>query len=650
MKILPLIISNLTLFISFSVLAQNAKVDSLQKVLTLENAPDKKAIVLMDIGDEYFLYANDTAIYYYEKAYDHAFQTDNDHLKAQVTYKLGLSYQFIDPAKSAEFALETLEYSEKTGDSRYLSYSHNMLGNLYRANGELDKSMEEYKFALSISEQAKDSIQVARAMNNIGIVHMMSAEYDIGLEYWLKSLEIKELLGEEEAAAATMSNIALYYKDIGRYYEAKEFLDKAIEINKKYHDYESIAFCYTIIGDMYWRMNNPASAIVPYKKALAYCDTNNSYFNKADAFVGLSRVLDSLGRYEEALFYNRLYTEVVMDFHDDKNARITRELTTQFETEKKEQENELLKKQGEAKDAKIALEQANFRYLLLGLFGLLAIIVLIVYILTRVRAAKKEIENQKHIVEEKNQEILDSITYAKRLQNAILPTQETIDAHLKENFVLYLPKDIVAGDFYWMDYADGKTLLAVADCTGHGVPGAMVSVVCHNALNRAVREFGLREPGKILDKVTDLVIETFEKSTEEVKDGMDICLCSFDFENNQVLYSGANNGLYHIVNGELVEIKPDKQPVGKYADRQPFTTHSISSKKGDVFYLFTDGYADQFGGEKGKKLKYKPFKEILLNNSQSNMWNQRTVLFDKFQTWKGDYEQIDDVCVIGVRI
>ena len=266
------------------------------------------------------------------------------------------------------------------------------------------------------------------------------------------------------------------------------------------------------------------------------------------------------------------------------------------------------------------------------------------------REAKKIIEEQKHLVDEKNTEITDSISYAKRLQDAILPTTEVISSSLSENFVLYTPKDIVAGDFYWLEKVGDKVLFAAADCTGHGVPGALVSVVCHNALNRAVREFSLIKPSQILDKVTDLVIETFEKSTEEVKDGMDIALCSFDMKTKEVQYAGANNSLYYIRDGAFNEIKPTKQPVGKYDNRKDFENHILKVEIGDVFYLFTDGYPDQFGGEKGKKFKYKPFKELLAEIALEPMSIQKEKLNTSFNDWKGEYVQVDDVCVIGVRI
>lgn len=262
-------------------------------------------------------------------------------------------------------------------------------------------------------------------------------------------------------------------------------------------------------------------------------------------------------------------------------------------------------------------------------------------------------EEQKLIVQEKNKEIMDSINYAKRIQLAILPPDELVSKYLPDNFILYLPKDVVAGDFYWFEPLADRILIAAADCTGHGVPGAMVSVVCHNSLNRAVREFGLKDPGEILDKTTDLVIKTFERSNEEVKDGMDIALISIpisDGEKKVISYAGANNSLYYISNGELREIKANKQPVGKYADRKPFTTQEITLSKNDMVYLYSDGYADQFGGPKGKKLKYKALKDLLMTNANESMIDQRKALQFSFDEWKADFEQIDDVCVIGVRI
>ena len=291
-------------------------------------------------------------------------------------------------------------------------------------------------------------------------------------------------------------------------------------------------------------------------------------------------------------------------------------------------------------------------------------------------AQKEEAEKQKQIIEEKNDEIIDSINYAKRLQNAILTPNEVIEKSLDNFFILYIPKDIVAGDFYWTNLArlnsrDSLDLIACADCTGHGVPGAMVSMVCSNALDKAAKTEDIYKPGQILDSVTDQVIETFEQSTEDVKDGMDIAICGIDKRDDHTIveFAGANNPLWIIsesntilvdgedlapnythVNLNLFEVKANKQPVGSYAERSPFDTKEIKLNHGDKIYMFTDGFADQFGGEKGKKLKYKPFKQLLLDLRNVKVADQKQYLSEYFYDWKEGYEQIDDVCVIGIEV
>jgi len=269
-----------------------------------------------------------------------------------------------------------------------------------------------------------------------------------------------------------------------------------------------------------------------------------------------------------------------------------------------------------------------------------------------VRKATVEIVNQKKIVEEKNKDITDSITYAKRLQDAILPPLSTVSKYLPESFILYKPKDIVAGDFYWLEKTDEQIFIAACDCTGHGVPGAMVSMVCSNALNSAVNEFKLRDTGKLLDKTKELVLETFGKSESEVQDGMDISLASLTPSKGgiKVQWSGANIPLWYVSKGELQEVAPDKQPVGKYEIVKPFTTQNFELQKGDILYLFTDGYADQFGGPKGKKFKYKQLQEKLLDVSRLPMVEQKLQL-EKIQAeWRGKLEQVDDLLIIGIKL
>lgn len=268
---------------------------------------------------------------------------------------------------------------------------------------------------------------------------------------------------------------------------------------------------------------------------------------------------------------------------------------------------------------------------------------------TRSRA-EKQIHEQKIQLEDKNKEVTDSITYAQRIQRAILPSHRLIESLLPSSFIVYLPKDIVSGDFYWIDKKEDTVFFAVADCTGHGVPGAMMSVICQNALNRVLNEFEITKPSEILDKLSSLVEESFSKSGSDVRDGMDITLCSLNFRTMNLEYAGANNPLYVISNNEINEFKATKQPIGRFESRIPFNNHVIKLNKGDAIYLFSDGIADQFGGPEGKKFKYKRLKELLLANYTKPHSEQKNSVIMAFSAWKGSNEQIDDVCLMGIKM
>lgn len=260
------------------------------------------------------------------------------------------------------------------------------------------------------------------------------------------------------------------------------------------------------------------------------------------------------------------------------------------------------------------------------------------------------LQNQKSEIQEKHNQIKDSIKYAQRIQRAILPSDEFLEKVFPKSFVLYLPKDIVAGDFYWCKEVDDIRMIAACDCTGHGVPGAMVSVLCNNALNRAVLEFGLRDPGEILDKTREIVVHELNQNLDKVKDGMDIALCCF--KGNTVYYAGAYNPLLLIKgsSNELIEVKANKQPIGSFDRKEPFTTHQINLEKEDCIYLFSDGFADQFGGEKGKKFKAARLRKTFQSIHTKSAQEQKTDLKQIFEDWKKDEEQLDDVCIIGIKV
>ncbi len=283
----------------------------------------------------------------------------------------------------------------------------------------------------------------------------------------------------------------------------------------------------------------------------------------------------------------------------------------------------------------------------------------------KVKERTAEVLKQKELVEIKNKEISDSIVYAKRIQNTILPAWSYCDEHLQDYFIFYLPKDVVSGDFYWVNKKDTKLFFAAVDCTGHGIPGALVSMVAHANLQRAVTIFALRDPAAILDFQNDSLRDGFNKHGEGIRDGMDIALCALDRENMELEFAGANNSLF-IINearkdfpdGALrfedelpgCEIEGDSQPVGLFENGKKFTNSTLAVQKGDVLYLFSDGYADQFGGPKGKKFMTKKFKELLCSIHKQPMAKQQKLLEQTFNHWKGSLEQVDDVLVIGIRV
>lgn len=261
------------------------------------------------------------------------------------------------------------------------------------------------------------------------------------------------------------------------------------------------------------------------------------------------------------------------------------------------------------------------------------------------------------IIQEKNKDIIDSINYAKRIQNAILPSPEARQQLFPDSFILFKPRDIVSGDFYWYAEAEGKKIMAAVDCTGHGVPGAFMSMIGNAFLNEIVNKRGITEPGSILSELRHLVISTLKQSAGEGenKDGMDISLIVYDPKTNQLQYAGANNPLWICTeeNGEkkFVTVKPDKRPIGYFQGRGlPFTNNVVEFKKGDSFYLFTDGFADQFGGPSGKKFKYKQLQEELLGMQDKTMEQQKEILDSKFELWKGNLEQVDDMLIIGLKL
>lgn len=586
------------------------------------------------------------------------------------------------------FAQKGIELSKKSKNLTKLALFYNATGMFYyqkKSNYVLafDNLLLGYKVAEDLNyERGLEIIS-----NNLGLIYLQTKNYEQSLYYFTKSLSINKKTKNYKSASVTLSNIEIVYSSQKDYDKALLYGEESIKIQRTLNDSSFIANVLNNVGDTYLNIGKSDKAFDYYKEALIIAKLKNQQDYIAKSFMGISKVYQKLDNLDSALYYSSQAFEiskVINDltlvsnshkilseiFYERKKYKDAYEhyvqfytindsifnqevisqisgITVQYETEKKQKEIDLLNKEKEMLAA-ISKEQNKRKNIIIfsSITGLLLITIFSVFLFNRFTVTRK----QKVIIEEKQKEITDSINFAKRIQTAILPPENYWKKHLPQSFILYKPKDIVSGDFYWMENVNNLVLFAAADCTGHGVSGAIVSVVCSNALNRTIKEFNITEPGKILDKTRELVLETFAKSESDIKDGMDISLCALNTKTNQLLWSGANNPLWFISDKTLTEIKGDKQPIGKTDYLKPFSTHSIQLQKGDTIYIFTDGYADQFGGEKNKKFMYKPLKNLLTEIHQEPLEIQKEVLKQKFTSWKGDTEQTDDVLIIGLKI
>jgi serine phosphatase RsbU (regulator of sigma subunit)/tetratricopeptide (TPR) repeat protein len=609
--------------------------------------------------------------------------------------------------KALKYFHKSLKIQEEIGNKEGIARSLINIGAIYAKQGDIPKALKYYHKSLKIREEIDDKPGIANGLNNIGAIYHDQGDYPIALEYHYKSLKIREEIGDKKGIAISLNNIGAIYIDQG--YDlpkALEYYHKSLKIREEIDDKPGIANSLNNIGAIYHDQGDIPKALEYFHKSLKIQEEmgnkqgiayslnyigvielqkgSNSgiavakqYFLKSleiaqeigypkrisEASSYLSQVYEKQGKGMKALEMYKLFVQMKDSINNEETQKASIRQQTKYEYEKQKvlddaEHNKLLAVEQEEKEKQQILTGATAG-------GLGLVVVFLIFVFNRLRITKKqklvieeqkeEVEQQKEVVElahheleEKNQEIMDSITYAKRIQSAILPAAKVVKEYLKESFILYKPKDVVAGDFYWMEHKDNKVLFAAADCTGHGVPGAMVSVVCNNALNRSVREHGLTDPGEILSKTREIVIAEFEKSEEEVKDGMDIALCSL--EGMKLKYAGAHNPLWIIRNGEIIETKANKQPIGQFDNPEPYTTHSFDLEAGDSIYIFSDGYVDQFGGEKGKKFKSNAFRELLLSIQDKAMEEQKTIIDEAFESWRGNLEQIDDVCIIGVQV
>ncbi len=702
------------IFIQLTFVAQQGYIDSLKRVYAASRIDTVRYNCLMVIGDKFQGLSLDSSVFYHSKAKDLAVKLKNEVSEADAVRQIGWdNYLLGEYDKALAFYDQAIQLTQKGLQLKDLSLRNRAkkvmaaaLGNsggVYYAKADYPKAFDNYFKALKIAEEIGNKKLQISNLSNLGVAYDDQQDFKKALQYYFKSLRLLEQIDNKRAMAITLGNIGTAYLHLNDLRNALEYYEKSLVLNKQLENIGGIASNLGNMGNVYGRQHDHARALACDIEALKF---NQLLGAKEDVCINLSSIgedYSALKKYGEAERYlkqsfalaneignvdmikkNHNYLAYLYEktnrkdlayYHYKKfislrdsmlsseNLKASMQKEMQFNYDKKAtadsiktaEEKKASAIKLEASEAKLGKERTQ-KY---ALYGGLALVIVFSYMMyNRFKITQKqkqvielkEIETarQKDVIEEKQKEILDSINYAKRIQYTLLAHKDFLNEHIPNNFVYFNPKDIVSGDFYWAILRGNKFYIAVCDSTGHGVPGAFMSLLNISFLNEAIGEKGIEEPNKVLDFVRQRLIDNISK--EGQRDGFDGILVCIDKETNEITYSAANNSPILISNGKINELSADRMPVGKGERVEGFALHTINYLKGDTLYLYTDGYADQFGGPKGKKFMYKKLNEKLLAINSEPLNRQSEILSTAFQEWKGDLEQIDDVCLIGIKL
>ena len=625
--------------------------------------------------------------------------TKYDTVKIDCYNDLIFEYYGADNAQAIKYAKKSIFLAEKVGYNKGLANAHRYLGNVYEVMADYPKALHHAQVSLEIAHDIGFKAAEAASLSNMGSIYERLNDYKKALEYQKQSLALCLELGHKEGTAAVYGNMGNIYTSIGALTQAIEYYEKSLAMNEELGNSFGVALSLGNLGNIYLKKKEYEKAIDYHERSLiikeeighlpsiasslagmgrAQLNLGNieeakKNFSKSieiareiqalptekDANLGLYEVYKQLKNYERALLYHEEYTRLNDSVYSTQRNEELDNIRTQYalnqqqkELEQKSQEEKLLL---EAKADADHDRQQLIIYATIG--GLILVLIFSVFLYNRfaiTNKQKKIIEHQKVLVEEKNKQITDSINYAQKIQEAILPQEKDIQNIFPDSFVLFKPKDIVSGDFYWISkISNSEVIYVTADCTGHGVPGGFMSMLGTSFLNEIINEKHVHSPAKILNELREKIIISLKQQGDirDNKDGMDVVLCKINFDKMELHYAAANNNFYIIREGQLNEFPADKMPIGYFTDNvQSFTEHLVPIRKNDFIVTFTDGYADQFGGADGKKMKYLRFEKLLRENSDNPMNKLSSLLEKELNDWKGDLEQVDDVCVIGIKI
>jgi len=511
---------------------------------------------------------------------------------------------------------KALKIQEETGNEKGIAESLNNIGNLYQIKQDTKIALDYFNKSLGMNTKINDSCGISTCLTNISSMYDKLGNKDKALECLKKALMLREEIGDKEGVSSVLSYMAKILFDQGHLDEALMHGNRSYQIANELHYVDNLRHSSAILYKIHQKMNNPAEALKMYELFIAMRDS----------------VMNETTR----------------------KATYKKDLQINYE---KKAAADSVRVEEEKKIVQIELKQERTKNF--ALFGGIALIGLFgAFMFNRFKVTQKqnlliheqkaELQKQKEIVEGHQKETLDSIHYAKRIQTALIANSNFIDQHIPNNFIYFNPKDIVSGDFYWAAEHNHKFYLAICDSTGHGVPGAFMSLLNMGFLSEAIKEKNIEKPNEIFDYVRERLINAI--SSEGQKDGMDGILLCLDKKTNSLEYCAANNEPILITDGTIVELAKDKMPVGQGERKEKFTLHKLQLKPGDHLYLYTDGYADQFGGPKGKKFMYNRLNELLLSLKDIPLADQKFILEKTLSDWKMGIEQIDDVLIAGIKI
>ncbi|MFT6716097.1 MAG: serine phosphatase RsbU (regulator of sigma subunit) [Saprospiraceae bacterium] len=643
---------------SLGLLAQNKAIDSLTVLLSKSTTTEKEIKLKCQLSQQL------TEIGEFEKGGKMANDALTAAEKADNIQGIGLAYyslarlnQYLgDWSKALTYHYLALPIFEEFDDREEQAWTYLNIGISLHAQNNATGAINNHERALSIFKELNLSQGIAYSYLNLGLALNIKKKYSQAIQQLLNARLICKEIGDDRGVGYVLSSIAEIHENTGEYEKAITGILECIKIREKENDKMDMSFCYSNLGSIYLKQGLP-------KKAEEALKTGEKLGLEVKARPFLKSIyltwskLDSLNKnYIEAYHHFKLYSHYDKLINSEKSQRKASELQHSYEKDRKEKELVSMKKEQELKNVVVAKDQRN---LLIGLvaIGIILVIVIAFYIsvskrASRIRKQKNIITAQKERGDEQHKNIRDSIVYAQKIQHALLTSTEYIQAHLKKDFfILYQPKDIVSGDYYWAQKHNDSFYLTTADCTGHGVPGAFMSLLNISIMNEIITGKNITSPAQILNEQKEQIIKSLSsKSGDESRDGMDCVVCKFDLKNDMLTFSAANSSLWLIRDHEITKYKGDKMPVGKYTDNDnDFTEQVISLQKGDLIYTFTDGITDQFGGKKDKKFKPKKLVELLLKVHELPLDEQNLIIMRTLETWIGNREQTDDMLIIGVK-